>query len=117
MNNWFYSILSVLIVSSISLIAVVFISWNEDKIKKILLFLVSFAVGALLGDAVIHLLPQSFETMGFKLATSLWILSGVLLFFILEKFIHWRHCHNIECSDHAHSPLVAMNLIGDGVHN
>jgi zinc and cadmium transporter len=117
MNNWFYSILSVLIVSSMSLVAVIFLSWREEQIRKILLFLVSFAVGALLGDAMIHLLPESFETMGFGLMTSLWILIGVLLFFILEKFIHWRHCHDIECAGHPHSPLVAMNLIGDGVHN
>jgi zinc and cadmium transporter len=113
---WVYTLISVVIVSAISLIAVFFLTVSEATLKKLLLFLVSFAVGGLFGDAFIHLLPESFEKLGFGLISSTLILAGILIFFVLEKFIHWRHCHDIDCEEHAH-PMVAVNLIGDGVHN
>lgn len=113
---WIYTLVSVVIVSAISLIAVIFLAVSEDKIRKLLLFMVSFAAGALFGDAFIHLLPESFAKLGSGLGTSLLILVGIVFFFILEKFIHWRHCHNINFEEHTH-PMVMVNLIGDGVHN
>lgn len=116
MKIWIYTLFSVILVSLISLCAVFFLSWSEMKLKKILFILVSFAVGGLFGDAFIHLIPESFHKVGGSLSTSLYILTGILLFFILERFIHWRHCHNPECGEHAH-PMVTINLIGDGIHN
>jgi len=89
--------------------------FGEDT-KKVLLFLVSFAVGGLFGDAFIHLLPESFEKLGTNLTTSLYIVLGILIFFVLEKFIRWRHCHIASPEGHPH-PVAVMNLIGDGVHN
>ncbi|HBE80531.1 MAG TPA: ZIP family metal transporter [Firmicutes bacterium] len=114
--TWIYALISVVIVSAISLIAVIFLALGEDKIRKLLLFMVSFAAGGLFGDAFIHLIPESFAKLGSGLFTSLLILSGILFFFILEKFIHWRHCHNINFEEHTH-PMVMINLIGDGAHN
>lgn len=117
MAIWIYTILSVALVSSISLIGVFFLSLNEKLLRKILIFLVSFAVGGLFGDAFIHLLPESFEKLGSNLSTSLLILAGIFLFFVLEKFIRWRHCH-VPPASHSHEhPLVTMNFIGDGAHN
>lgn len=115
-NLWLYTLISVIIVSALSLIAIFFLAVSETTIKKLLLFLVSFAVGGLFGDAFIHLLPETFEQLGFGLISSFLILSGILLFFILEKFIHWRHCHDLDCAEHTH-PVVAVNFIGDAVHN
>jgi len=69
-----------------------FVYWKR-KIEKIILFFVSFAAGALFGDAIIHLLPESFEEIESSLTVSLLVLSGIIFFFVLEKFIHWRHCH------------------------
>ncbi|NQV08475.1 ZIP family metal transporter, partial [Candidatus Woesearchaeota archaeon] len=57
-NPWFYSIISVIIVSAISLIGLFTISIKEEKLKKILLCLVSFSAGALFGGAFLHLLPE-----------------------------------------------------------
>jgi zinc and cadmium transporter len=114
--TWVYALISVVMVSAISLLAIVFLAVGEEKIRKLLLFMVSFAAGALFGDAFIHLLPESFEKLGNGLGTSLLILAGILFFFILEKFIHWRHCHNINFEEHTH-PMVMVNLIGDSVHN
>lgn len=103
-------------VSSLSLLAVIFLAVGEERLQKLLLFLVGFAAGGLFGDALIHLLPEAFEKLGPNLSTSLWVIAGIILFFVLEKFIHWRHCHDLNCEEHAH-PMVAVNLIGDAVHN
>jgi len=116
MSNWFYPILSVIFVSLLSFVGVLFIAIKEEKLKKILLFLVSFAAGGLLGDSFIHLLPEAVEEDGFSLSVSLAVLVGLLLFFVLEKFICWRHCHIPTSKSHPH-PVVFMNLIGDGFHN
>ena len=89
---------------------------NEGKIRKILLLLVSFSTGALLGDVFIHILPELGEETGLTLTASIFILSGILLFFILEKFICWRHCHLPTTENHPH-PVGVINLVGDGLHN
>lgn len=116
MSVWLPTLISVFSVSLISLIGVFFLSFRTDTIKKLSLFLVSFAVGALLGDAFVHLLPQSFEKLGVNLNTSLYIILGILIFFSLEKFIRWRHCHIPVSEEHTH-PFVTMNLVGDTIHN
>jgi len=112
---WLYTMGSVVIVSLISLIGVFSLSIDEKRLSKMLLFLVSFAAGALLGDAFFHLLPESVED-GMGLRVSLFILVGILAFFILEKIICWRHCHIPTSEEHPH-PVGMMNLIGDGFHN
>jgi len=106
-------LLSVLIVSLVSLIGI--IALNLSK-KQNILFLVSFAAGSLLGDVFIHLLPEVSESYGFTLTTSISILIGLLLFFMIEKFLHWHHCHDEKCKEH-NKPLAAINLIGDAFHN
>ena len=111
-----YSLLSVIIVSLISLIGVVTLSINIKRLKSILLFLVSFSAGALLGDAFIHILPELVREYVVRLSASLYIILGILLFFIVEKFIHWRHCHVPVSKDHPH-PFAITNLLGDGLHN
>jgi zinc and cadmium transporter len=116
MTVWIYSLVSVVLVSAISLIGVFSLSLKKEMLNKILLFLVSFAVGGLFGDAFIHLLPESFEELGMTIATSVYILAGILVFFVVEKFIRWRHCHIPTSENHPH-PVVALNLIGDAVHN
>lgn len=118
---WFYSLISVLVVSFISLAGVLTLVLSGGLLQKILLFLVSFAAGALLGDVFIHLLPEIAEKSDFDWQISLYILLGILIFFILEKFIRWRHCHECfpeEKPSHFHpQPFAYTNLIGDGLHN
>jgi len=116
MNPWFFSFISVFLVSLLSFTGVLFLALQAEKLKKILLFLVSFAAGGLLGDAFLHLLPAAVEAMGFGLEVSLAVLAGLLVFFVLEKFIAWRHCHIPTSKEHPH-PLALMNLVGDGFHN
>jgi zinc and cadmium transporter len=113
---WSYSLISVTVVSLLSLIGLAFISVGEEKLKRIIFVMVSLAVGGLFGDAFIHLLPDSFERLGSQLEASLWVLAGIFAFFILEKFLLWRHEHVLE-SDHSIRPVGYMNLLADGVHN
>ncbi len=116
LESWLYALISVILVSLISLIGIFTLAINEALLRKILLLLVSFAAGALLGDVFIHLLPEAVNEFGFSLEVSLLILLGILVFFVLEKMVQWRHCHTITSKAHIH-PVVFMNLIGDGMHN
>lgn len=116
MEIWIYTIISVIFVSAISLIGVFTLSFGKEKLTSILSSLVSFAVGGLFGDVFIHLLPEIFERLGTNVATSLYIISGILIFFVLEKFIRWRHCHVLVSEDHPH-PVTTINIIGSGAHN
>jgi len=112
---WLYSMLSVFLVSIISLIGVFTLAIKDSTLTKILLYFVSFSAGALLGDAFIHLLPDAVES-GFTVQISLAILFGILFSFVVEKVVHWRHCHIPVSKDHPHT-FAYMNLFGDGVHN
>ena len=77
---WIYTLGSVILVSVLSLVGIFTLSLNKKRLQKILLYLVSFAAGGLFGDALIHLLPESFERLGAELSTSFYIVSGILLF-------------------------------------
>ncbi len=113
---WLNSLVSVAIVSLISLIGVLTFSLKAERLKKALLYLVSFSAGGLFGDAFIHLIPEAVEESGFAVHVSLFILFGIAVSFILEKFLRWRHCHIPTSEEHPHS-FAYMNLFGDAVHN
>ncbi|MDD5103082.1 MAG: ZIP family metal transporter [Candidatus Peribacteraceae bacterium] len=113
------TLLSVLLVSLISLVGIVLFSLHERLIRKSLLLLVGFSAGALLGDVFIHIFPEMLEKEGFAFSPFLLVLGGMLLSFVIEKVIHWRHCHCSALpkdSMHIH-PVGIMNLIGDAIHN
>lgn len=111
-----YALGSVIFVSLISLVGIFFLAANNTRLEKILLFLVSFAIGGLTGDAFIHLIPEAFEDLGANLTTSLLIIGGMLIFFGVERAIRWRHCHIPTSDKHVH-PVATLNIIGDIVHN
>jgi zinc and cadmium transporter len=113
---WFYTLISVIIVSLISLVGIFTLSWDQKKLYRRILFLVSFSAGTLLGDAFIHLIPEAYENPSNRTAVSIYILFGILLFFVLEKIVHWRHCHERACEDHPH-PFTYNILMGDALHN
>jgi len=116
MKIWLYSIISVIIVSLISLVGVLTIAIKEKWLKKFLIVMVSFAVGALFGDAFIHILPDAYSNPVSAHMAPFGVIAGILIFFVLEKFIHWRHCHAGVCDTHD-KPVIWINLIGDGMHN
>jgi zinc and cadmium transporter len=106
---------SVTVVSLISLIGIFFIGLKEALLRRILMALVGFSCGSLIGGAFIHLLPESLEETGqASRAIFCYVIVGIILFFTMEKFLHWRHCHDEKCPIHT---FAYLNLIGDGVHN
>jgi zinc and cadmium transporter len=113
---WLYTIISVIIVSMISLIGVFTLSFDQKKLYKFLIYFVSLSAGTLLGDAFIHLIPEAYEKIESKTIVSSYILLGLFLFFVLEKVLHWRHCHEEPCEDHPH-PFSYIILFGDTLHN
>ncbi len=113
---WIYTLVSVFGVSVMSMIGLITLSFKKGLLEEILLLLVSFSAGVLLGDTFLHLLPETVASGGFGLPASMSLLSGIVLFFILEKLIFWRHCHVVTSKEHPH-PVVYMNLVGDGLHN
>lgn len=86
---------------------------------------VSFALGALLSVAFLDLLPDAVEIVGVEHAQSLFgiVLAGILMFFLLEKLLLWRHCHTHDCEAHNdgeahyHQPAGTLIVMGDGIHN
>jgi zinc and cadmium transporter len=109
-------LLSTLLVSLISLVGIFFITMKEQVFKKLLLLLVSFASGTLLGAAFLHLIPESlFPQLSstYNENAVIAILVGILAFFLLEKSL-WRHCHERDCPIHT---FAYLDLLGDGVHN
>lgn len=119
--TWIYALASVIAVSSISLIGVAALSTNQERLRRILFLLVALATGALFGDVTIHLLPEIFRSGASETAATGAILGGILLFFSLEKFLHWRHTHEVDnCNDpnhHTIHPVGHLNLVADGLHN
>lgn len=114
--QWSYSIASVILVSLVSLIGIITIPVSENRLKKTVFLMVSLATGALFGDAFIHLLPEAFEKSASKVEVSLYTLAGIFAFFVLEKFLGWRHEHIVE-KDSPSRLLGQMNLAADGLHN
>ncbi len=86
--------------------------------------LISYAVGALLGAVFLDILPHAFAMSGNPQQTAATILAGILLFFILEKLVLWRHCHEEQCeaheaqpAQHDHGRSGMMIMVGDTFHN
>lgn len=111
------ALLSVTAVSLVSLIGLFGLSLKERVLKSSLFALVSLAVGALLGDAFVHLIPEAFESGISPLSVSLAIIGGILAFFVIEKVLHWHHHQGIEDIEHAGKPVGKLVLISDSVHN
>jgi len=117
---WLYSISSVLLVSLFSLIGAITILMSEKKIKGLIFALVALSVGALFGDVFIHIIPELYEESFNPDSISLLIILGIVIFFVLEKFLHWQHSHPCEephCEHHQIEPVGKMVLISDGLHN
>jgi len=111
-----YALVSVLIVSVVALVGIVTLWLRLSLLKKIVLWLVSFSAGALLGDVFFHLLPEVVGPSWRPISASLWILWWILFGLITEKVIRWNHCHMPVTKHHTH-PIAIMNLVWDMVHN
>jgi zinc and cadmium transporter len=107
------------------LLASLFLLVPEQRRARAMPFLIAFATGALLGAALLGLLPEAVELAGKDnyRGVGLSLLGGIALFFILEKLVLWRHCHEDHCETHVpddahrdHSS-AALVIVGDTMHN
>ncbi|MBU1151397.1 ZIP family metal transporter [Patescibacteria group bacterium] len=115
MNEALYPILATVAVSLVSLVGVVTLMISDKILNKILLLLVALSAGVLMGGAFLHLIPEAFEEYG-PGSVSIWILVGFSVFFVLERLLHWHHCHKHGGKCEVHT-FTYMNLVGDGLHN
>jgi zinc and cadmium transporter len=113
---WARTLLALAAVSGLSLVGAAALLVRRETLNRILFLLISFAAGALLGDAFLHIVPEVAESeAGFDLLASFSILSGVLVFFVLEKVLHWHHAHMPH--EEVLHPVAVSNLVGDALHN
>jgi zinc and cadmium transporter len=87
---------------------------KEPARTKLIPWLVSYAVGALLGASMLDILPKTLEQLPASEVFPV-LLLGILLFFVLEKLVLWRHCHTHDCE--VHDGAVLPVVVGDGFHN
>jgi zinc and cadmium transporter len=113
-----YIILATIVVSLISFVGIITLTLKGQILNTILFVLIGLSAGTLMGGAFLHLLPEAVESSKeFNvplLDMFLFVLVGFILFFVIEKVLHWRHCHKGECEVHT---FTYMNLIGDSIHN
>lgn len=114
-STFLYILVSVSVVSLLSLVGISLLALSHEAFHRIVFALVALAVGALFGDAFLHLLPEAYADTAHSLSTSLFVLAGIMLFFMLENFLHWRHQHSDE---HAEiQPYGYLNILADVAHN
>lgn len=141
MNTLLWIILATTVSGVLSVLAAgIFLALPARAREGIIPHLVSFATGALLGAALLALIPHAVEGAGVENVHEVGIalIAGIALFFILEKFLLWRHCHDDHCAEHpigeehghdhghhhahAHEQARkkasgALVLVGDALHN
>jgi zinc and cadmium transporter len=103
-----------ILMSAIALIGSVTLLLGEAVLDRVIMPLVAFAAGSLLAGAFFHMLPAALGRAP-EASVFLWTLIGFALFFALEQFLHWHHCHRAyaDCK----KPLTYLILLGDGLHN
>ena len=116
MALYFYGFLAVFVVSAVSFIGAAALSIEERILRKYVSIFISLAVGSLLGNALIHIAPETFRNFSNPALAGVLIISGIFLFFIIEKFLHWHH-HGEDNNRHHIHPVGNLILISDSVHN
>jgi len=110
----FWILASTFLVSLISLVGIFTLAIKDNLLHKVLFCLIGFSAGALIGSAFLHILPECLENNKSTTVFS-YLIIGIIIFFIMERFLHWRHCHEEgACKTHA---FTYLTLVGDGFHN
>ncbi|MBI2025622.1 ZIP family metal transporter [Candidatus Kaiserbacteria bacterium] len=111
---WYYTLASVIAVSAISLVGIFTLGMKQERLERAIFYLISFSVGALLGDVFIHILPEIMGE-GDALRNSAYVLAGIMLFFVLERVLMWHGSHSSH-REEIHS-VVYLTIVGDALHN
>lgn len=110
-------IIATVIGGILSLVGGIILLWREKFAKRISLYLISFAAGSLLGAAFFEILPEAINGIGESALG--FVVLGILLVFIFEKFLGWHHHHDHRHDDtfESHTFSVQTVLLGDALHN
>lgn len=100
--------------SSLALVGSLTLVLPERTLERLVMPLVAFAAGSLIGGALFHMLPESVDVLGNRLSVYVWLVAGFATFFVLEQYLQWHHCHRRVSQ---HGPLGYLILLADGVHN
>lgn len=119
--SFVYGLISIIVTSLVSFIGGLLFVISKEKLKKVLPYLVSLSAGALIGDALIHLLPEAFEGAGGAFAggyVGIFVLVGFFMFLALEYGLHWHHSHDNDEESHDHGNHISVLVtVADGIHN
>lgn len=117
MNIYLAAIIGITVINLIPLLVILLAKITNKNLERITKYLVSFAAGALLGNALLHIIPEVYtEEIEDPLIASIAIVTGIVIFYILEQYLRWQHCHEGITKTHKH-PVAVMNIIGDAMHN
>ncbi len=113
MNTLTWILVATGVDSLVALVGVFSLLVSKKTLEKVLLALIGFSAGALLSGAFFHMLGKSLEQLP-KNTAFIYLFIGFILFFLIERVLHWHHCHEKQCDIHAFTYLI---LFGDGIHN
>ena len=115
MTTLLWIVLFGLLMSAIAMVGGLTLVLKESTLERLLLPMVAFAAGTLIGGALFHMLPAAVGLMENDLALYVWFVAGFVAFLILEQVLMWHHCH--RSPSHHKQPLTYLVLIADGLHN
>ncbi len=114
MNGLIATITATVLDSLVGLVGIFSLYVSEKTLQEIVQWLVAFAAGAMLAGALVHMFPKALVALHYKWTGEVAIL-GFLTFFVLERFLHWHHCHETgPCEVH---PVTTLTIVGDSLHN
>jgi zinc and cadmium transporter len=115
MSTLWWIIVGGLAMSAIALTGSLTLVLSRATLRRLLLPLVAFAAGALLGGAIFHMLPSAVESLEQPFAAYILFVAGFFAFYVLEQYLHWHHCHRGAACEHP--PVGILVLVADGLHN
>jgi len=118
MHLLLWIILATLINGLVAFVGVLSLSLKAKVFKWLLVMFVAFSAGALLAGAFFHIIPEALEELP-AMTVSFFILLGLVVFFLIERVLHWHHCHEEGCETHElpTKPVSYLVLFGDSIHN
>ncbi len=115
MGTLAWIVLAGVLMSGITVLSAVTFLLPRQVQQRLLLPLVAFSAGSLLGSAFFHMLPAAVEASGNTLGVWIWVLAGFSLFFAFEQLLHWHRCHHAQAD--GESTLPTLIVVGDSLHN
>jgi len=113
MDTFLIILAACLLISLCVWVAILLLLLKRKTLQNITINLVALSAGALMGGAFLHLLPEASEALDINIIYPI-VLVAFIFFFLMEKLLFWRHCHNGVCPVHT---FGYMNLFGDSIHN